>query len=91
MRYRFTPSYEKCFRALSADRASRVRKTLQNLAGLFETGEMPAGLGLKPLVHGIWEVRAGLADRVLFLKSGDLVEFILIGTHDEIRKFLKER
>ena len=91
MRYRLTPAYEKCFDALSEERKGRIRKALKALTVLFETGEMPAGLGLKSLVHGIWEVRAGLYDRVLFRRTADLVEFLLIGSHDEIRKFLKER
>jgi mRNA-degrading endonuclease RelE of RelBE toxin-antitoxin system len=91
MRYRLTPSYERRFKSLPGDRKEKVRKALRMLAALFETGEMPAGLGLKSLTAGVWEVRAGLADRVLFQKNADLVEFLIVGTHDEVRKYLKER
>ena len=91
MRYRLTPAYERCFKALPEERRERVRKALRMLTALFETGEMPVGLGLKQLARGIWEVRAGLGERILFVKNADLVEFVLIGSHDEIRRFLKER
>jgi hypothetical protein len=57
----------------------------------FETGQLPHGLGLKRLRAGLWELRAGLSDRVVFHRSGDLVEFMLVGNHDEIARFLESR
>lgn len=36
-----------------------------------------------------WEIRKGLKLRIIFLWQGDSVEFILAGTHDDIKRFLK--
>ena len=64
---------------------------MRELAVLFDTGQLQPGLGLKPLQEGCWEVRAGLSDRLLFRRTADLVEFLLVGNHDEIRRFVRER
>ena len=34
-----------------------------------------------------WEVRKGIKTRILLRWEGDLVEFILAGNHDDIKKF----
>jgi hypothetical protein len=47
------------------------------------------GLGLKRLRGDFWEVRQGLKVRILFRWSGDLVEFLLAGDHDDVKRFLK--
>ena len=65
-------------------------RALQQLAVLYSQGERPFGIGLKSLKPGIWEARAGLADGILFRWRGDLVEFLFVGNHDEIRRFLKQ-
>ena len=62
---------------------------MRQIQTLFDTGQLPTGLGLKPLRADCWEVRAGLADRIIFRRTGGLVEFLLVGNHDEIRQFLK--
>ncbi len=48
------------------------------------------GIGLNRLRNNFWEVRKGLKTRILFRWSGELVEFILAGNHDDVRRFLKE-
>ncbi|MBI4432826.1 MAG: hypothetical protein HY592_05025 [Candidatus Omnitrophica bacterium] len=67
----------------------QVKKAIRLTTAFFETGHLPHGLGLTPLGRQIWEIRAGLNERILFRKNEDVVEFLLIGSHDEIRRFLK--
>jgi hypothetical protein len=38
----------------------------------------------------LWELRAGLSDRILFHRSGDLITFLLTGSHDEVSRFLRD-
>lgn len=90
MDYFRTAAFKRTYRRLDPVRQKRADETLLKLAQTFETGKIPQGLGLKPLQHGIWEARSGLHDRILFRRAAaDLLELLLIGTHDEIKRFLK--
>lgn len=62
---------------------------MNRLIRAFDTGQLPHGLGLKPFRKDLWEIRAGLSERILFHRSGDLIEFLIVGDHHEIRRFLK--
>ena len=52
--------------------------------------EIYKGLGLKRLRGNFWEVRKGLKARILFRWEEDLVEFVLAGNHDDVKRFLKD-
>jgi len=47
------------------------------------------GFGLKRLKGDFWEIRKGIKARILFRWQGDLVEFVLAGDHNDIKRFLK--
>jgi len=51
--------------------------------------ELLVGLGLKNLRKNFWEIRKGLKLRILFRWRSDHVEFVLAGTHEEIKRHLK--
>ena len=89
MRYFRTARFRRAFRALDRQRQNRVESAMRQLEVMFETGQLPHGLGLKPLQQGCWEIRAGLADRLIFRRTSDLVEFLVVGNHDGITRFLK--
>ena len=89
MRYRVSARFDRSVKRLDPMRRRRVQETIERLIAVFETGQRPHGVGLKLLGRGIWELRAGLSDRVLFLRQGDVVEFLLAGTHDDVKRFLK--
>lgn len=62
------------------------------IAGAQETFGKPhqhAGLGLRKLPHGHFEVRLGLGQRLVFEDRGDTLHFKVLGNHDEVRRFLK--
>ena len=61
-------------------------------AGVQETFGHPhqhAGLGMRKLRHGHYEVRLGLGQRLVFEDRGDTLHFKLFGGHDAVRRFLK--
>lgn len=90
MQYAYAPAFEKGLRGLQEFRKRRIKKAIQLLVAFFETGSLTAGLGLKPLRHDIWEIRAGLEDRILFHKTKDnRVIFLLAGSHEDIQRYLK--
>lgn len=89
MRYFRTKAFLDTFKSIGAQRQKRVTKSLTQLDLMLTAKESPIGLGLKQLKGGIWEIRAGLADRILFTKEEDLVSLLIIGNHDDIKRYLK--
>ncbi len=89
MRYERKPSFDSTLKNLSQDRKAKVKEAIRQLVVFFEAGKKTSGLGLKKMKKDYWEVRIGLKDRVLFRLKGDLVEFIIVGSHDEIKRYLK--
>lgn len=89
MRYNYKPSFSKTLKRLEPARKLKVKEAIKKLVIFFETGHHPQGLGLKKLRGRFWEIRVGLRLRVIFRLSNDLVELIIVGTHDEIKKYLK--
>lgn len=50
-----------------------------------------AGLGIRKLhTSGIWEARVGLGLRLVFGLRADLVSLVRVGTHEDVRRYLKE-
>lgn len=90
MRYFRTPAFKRAYDSLDPSRRTRVNRALLQLDILYAHGQRPFGLGLKSLKPGIWEVRAGVDDRILFRWTGDLIELLMVGNHDEIRRLLKQ-
>ncbi len=91
MRYGFKPSFDKSVKSLPPGIKEEIKALCIELIDIL-TGEKPisGGLGLKNLRKGYWEIRKGLKLRILFRWQEDLVEFILAGTHDDIKKFLRK-
>ena len=89
MQYFYAVAFERSWKNLEESRKKRVHKAVQLAVAFFETGSLPAGLGLKLLKQEVWEIRAGLSDRILFQKSKDTIQFLIVGSHDEVSRFLK--
>jgi hypothetical protein len=51
--------------------------------------DLSTGLGLKYLRKNFWEIRKGLKLRILFRWSADHIEFVLAGSHEDIRRYIK--
>ena len=89
IRFQFKPSFERSLKHMSDQDKERVRNAIEKLARLMMEGEKTIGLGITRLRGNFWEARAGLGTRVLYQHTGDLIEVILAGNHDDIKHFLK--
>lgn len=89
MRYFRSAAFNRLYRKLPAERRQAADKALANLDLVFQRGSPIPGLGLKELRRGVWEIRAGLLDRIVFSRSKDVIELLAIGTHDDIKRFLR--
>ena len=49
-----------------------------------------SGLGMRKLhPSGLWEARVGLSLRAVFGLARDEATFVILGSHDEVQRFLK--
>ena len=90
MRFRYFASFDRSFKKLSPERRLKVAEAIEVFLDFCETGIRPSGLGLKKLHKDFWEIRDGLYTRVIFLLEKECVSFVLVGSHDEIRRFLRK-
>jgi hypothetical protein len=90
MKFEFKPSFDRSIRELPpVDKAGVKEAAVQLIDVLSRDREIYPGLGLKRLRGDFWEARQGIRVRILFRWHGDLVEFILAGDHDDVKRFLR--
>ena len=82
---RFDRSFEKLDQAVQKD----VQQAIVSFLDHVVIGSRPQGLGLRRLRGPFWEIRIGLRYRALFEMKKDWITFIFVGSHDEVRKFLR--
>lgn len=91
MRYYFLPTFNRRFKKLPNQKQECIFTAVESLKYFYQTRRPAAGLGLKNLRGNFWEIRASLQDRIVFSLEEDIINFVLIGSHDEVRRFLKNR
>lgn len=90
MKFEFKPSFDKSVKNLSSKNKKEIKELCFSLIDVLSgQSSLPGGFGLKNLRRNFWEIRKGLKLRIIFLWQGDSIEFILAGTHDDIKRFLK--
>ena len=85
-----TRKFKKIYTVLPESRKLNVDRAIVDLERYFETGVAPAGLGLTKLYPQIYEARAGIALRIVYILEEPNVFLVLIGSHDDVRRFLKK-
>jgi len=90
MRFEFKPSFDRSVKSFHNPEREEIKRVATQLIDMLSHDrEIHKGLGLKRLRGNFWEVRKGLKARILFRWEGDLVEFVLAGDHDDVKRFLK--
>lgn len=90
MRFEFKPSFDRSVKTFHGREKEEIKQgALQAIDILSQDRMIHKGIGLKRLRGDYWEIRKGLKARVLFRWKGDLVEFIIAGDHNDIRRYLK--
>lgn len=89
MEYEFKASFDRRFRKLRTNRQQKAYEAIDALMSYFDgEASLPRGLGLKNWHGDYWEIRSALKDRIIF-KFTDHVIFLYIGSHDEIKAFMR--
>ena len=91
MRVALAEAFQRDVRALSEAQRLAVLEAMLSLPRAVGDPHLHAGLGIRKLhASGIWEARVGLGLRIVFGRQTDLLTPVRVGSHDEIRRFLRE-
>ena len=90
MRIAFLERFQREFAKLPPDRKLAFLEVILRLPKAMPQAQAHAGIGLRKLHQsGIWEARVGLTDRLVFTTSQDEIVLITFGSHDEVKRFLR--
>jgi len=90
MKYEFKSSFDRSVKSLASKKKQEVKELCIALIDVLSgEQELSVGMGLKNIRKNFWEIRKGLKMRILFRWKTNYVEFILAGTHEEIKRYLK--
>jgi mRNA-degrading endonuclease YafQ of YafQ-DinJ toxin-antitoxin module len=91
MKIALTERFQRDVRDLAPDRKARIFDVLLSLERAMGEPHRHSGLGVRKLHRsGIWEARVGLGLRLVFTSESDLLTLVRVGTHEEIRRYLRE-
>jgi hypothetical protein len=79
------------FRSAIKGRESEIARVLREIKAGFGMPHRHAGLGIRKLGPNLFECRAGLKLRLVFLARKGVLTFDFAGTHDEIQNYLRGR
>ncbi len=89
MRYGYQPSFLDSTRQLSRTQAAKLLKAIEKFQHATESHQWPQGLGVTHLRDEYFEFRVDIQMRIIYRRTGDLIQYILYGSHDQIRRFLR--
>ena len=91
MKLALAERFQRDVRALEGEQRALVFETILALPGALGEPRRHAGLGIRKLhASGIWEARVGLGLRVVFSLEPGFLTLVRAGSHDELRRFLRE-
>ncbi|MBI4596823.1 MAG: hypothetical protein HY737_00285 [Candidatus Omnitrophica bacterium] len=91
MRYDYQPSFLDATRNLSRAQATKLLRAIEKFQHAIEGRQWPQGLGITHLRNDYFEFRVDIHVRVMYRRAGDLIQYVLYGSHDHVRHFLKTR
>jgi len=75
---------------LSLKEQGNLLRAFVQLRAAISDPHRHSGLGIRKLSPRLWELRLGISMRAVFaLEQGDAL-FLFLGTHDEVRRFLRD-
>ena len=91
MRIALGKRFQQDVRDLEPQERAAVFEALQALPAALGNPRTHAGLGIRKLHRsGIWEARVGLGLRLVFGLEPTLVTLVRVGSHDVVRRFLRD-
>ena len=91
MRVELTPELKAAIRALPKRQRKQIGQVITAVRAGFGNPHLHSGLGIRRLRDSLFECRVGLKLRLLFDAERGVMSFSDLGTHDEIRRIIKNR
>ena len=85
-----SPRFFAALKKLSDADAARTEEALRALPGCFGQPHRHAGISIRRLRHNVFECRAGLKIRLLFRAKAQVLEVFFVGSHDEVRRLIRD-
>ncbi len=76
-------------RSLDSSSRKQIRTAINLAAAAWGNPHLHAGTGLRKLGNDYFECRSGLQVRLVFKAFPDTLHFVFMGSHDEVRRFIK--
>ena len=93
MQFVYKERYLKRFDRFSADEQMLIMEADRQIRAYYTTRQAPHGLRIKQLYASgsgkIFEARASRDIRILWAIQGVAVSFVLVGLHDEVKRYLR--
>jgi mRNA-degrading endonuclease YafQ of YafQ-DinJ toxin-antitoxin module len=91
MRVLLSERFQRDVRELDDEQRRAVFDAILGLARAMGDPHAHAGLGIRKLHRsGIWEARVGLGLRMVFGLEPNLLALVRVGSHDDVRRYLRE-
>jgi mRNA-degrading endonuclease YafQ of YafQ-DinJ toxin-antitoxin module len=87
----FTNRFSSQVRALPREQREELDLVLQRLGAAFGQPHAHSGLGIRRLRGDYFECRLGRDLRVVFKLEGSTLTMAALGSHDDVRRFIKSR
>jgi mRNA-degrading endonuclease RelE of RelBE toxin-antitoxin system len=83
------PSFDRCFKKLDPQAKNRVTDAIKAFDKFLLSGDLTKGPGFKKINHDKYEFRVDIHLRVAMKIDQNVCYLVLVGSHDDIRKYLK--
>jgi mRNA-degrading endonuclease RelE of RelBE toxin-antitoxin system len=84
------PSFDRCVKKLGPQAQKRLKVALEKFNEFIVSGNPFKGLGFKKINHDKFEFRVDIHLRVVIKVDRDICYLVLVGNHDDIRKYLRQ-
>ena len=86
-----TPELKAALRALPKRQRQKIGEVMTAVRDGFGVPHLHSGLGIRRLRDSLFECRVGLKRWLVFDAESGVLTFSDLGTHDEIRKIVRNR
>jgi mRNA-degrading endonuclease RelE of RelBE toxin-antitoxin system len=91
LKFALTERFLRAVRDLDDSERAAVFDSILALPKALGDPHAHAGLGIRKLhASGIWEARVGRGLRLVFTLEQRLLTLVLVGTHEHVRRFLRD-
>jgi Txe/YoeB family toxin of Txe-Axe toxin-antitoxin module len=89
VKYSALRPFIKKFDSYSQYEQKNIVAAIESIKEYLEKDQAPYGLRIKRLSNGIYEARVNIHIRIVYFRDNDIVKFCCLGSHDDIKDFLK--